>query len=226
MHIVIGGGPAGYFAAITARRTDPSTPVLLLEQGGEVLRKVRVSGGGRCNVTHACFDPRELVAHYPRGARELRGPFHHFGPAETVAWFADEGVALKTEDDGRMFPVTDSSATIVDALTGAAGRAGVEVRTRCAVVALRRDDEGFACELADGQVLRAARVVLATGGRTSAGAGPGGYDLAQGLGHTIVEPIPSLFTFKCRAPVLAGLAGVATGVKVGPRRTWRRPAPS
>ena len=107
-------------------------------------------------MTHACFDPRELVAHYPRGARELRGPFHHFGPAETVAWFAAEGVALKTEDDGRMFPVTDDSATIVDALTGAAGRAGVEVRTRAAVSALRRDGEGFsACELADGQVLPA-----------------------------------------------------------------------
>ena len=214
MHIVIGGGPAGFFAAITARRGDPSTPVLLLEQGAEVLRKVRVSGGGRCNVTHACFDPRELVAHYPRGARELRGPFHHFGPAETVAWFADLGVALKTEDDGRMFPVTDDSATIVAALTDAADRAGVEVRTRCAVGALRRDAGGFACDLADGQVLRAERVVLATGGRTSTGAGPGGYDLARSLGHTIVEPIPSLFTFKCQAPLLAGLAGVATGVRV------------
>ncbi len=214
MHIVIGGGPAGFFAAISARREDPATPVVLLEQGAEVLRKVRVSGGGRCNVTHACFDPRELMAHYPRGARELRGPFHHFGPAETVAWFTDEGVALKTEDDGRMFPVSDSSATIVDALTAAARRAGVEVRLRSAVGALRREGDGFACELADGALLRASGVVLATGGRTSAGAGPGGYDLAAGLGHTIVEPIPSLFTFKCRAPLLEGLAGVAAEVRV------------
>ncbi|MBE0565096.1 MAG: NAD(P)/FAD-dependent oxidoreductase, partial [Krumholzibacteria bacterium] len=143
MLVVIGGGPAGFFAAVTARREDPATPVVLLEQGAEVLRKVRVSGGGRCNVTHACFDPARLVAHYPRGGRELRGPFHHFGPAETEAWFAAEGVSLKTEDDGRMFPVTDDSATIVGALTDAAAAAGVQVRTRCGATALRHRDDGF-----------------------------------------------------------------------------------
>ncbi len=212
MHVVIGGGPAGFFAAITARREDPDTPVVLLEQGAQVLRKVRVSGGGRCNVTHACFDPRELAAHYPRGARELRGPFHHFGPAETAAWFAAEGVALKTEDDGRMFPVTDDSATVVDALVAAARAAGVQLRTRCGAAAVARDGDGFSVATAGGETLRADTLVLASGGRTSAGPGPDGYDLARSLDHTIVPPVPSLFTFRSGAPLLAGLAGVATPV--------------
>ncbi|HPF69815.1 MAG TPA: NAD(P)/FAD-dependent oxidoreductase [Candidatus Krumholzibacteria bacterium] len=213
MIIVIGGGPAGFMAAITARRARPGEPVLLLEQGADVLRKVAVSGGGRCNVTHACFDPRELVKSYPRGGRELRGPFHHFGPAETEAWFAAEGVRLKTEDDGRMFPVTDRSATIVEALVGAARTAGVEVRTRTVVTALERTGEGFGCRTSGGD-LAARAVVLATGGRTSAGGGPSGYDLAAALGHTIVPPVPSLFTFRSSAPLLAGLAGVATEVRL------------
>lgn len=213
MLVVIGGGPAGFFAAVTARRTNPGVPVVLLEQGGEVLRKVRISGGGRCNVTHACFDPRELVTHYPRGGRELRGPFHHFGPAETEAWFAAEGVRLKTEDDGRMFPLTDDSATVVGALTGAAAAAGVQVRTRCGATDLKREDDGFTVATAGGD-LRAGAVVLASGGRTSAGTGPDGYALARGLGHAIVPPVPSLFTFRSGAPLLAGLAGIAAEVRV------------
>jgi predicted Rossmann fold flavoprotein len=213
MIIVIGGGPAGFFAAITARRENPAVPVVLLEQGAEVLRKVKVSGGGRCNVTHACYDPRELVTRYPRGAQELRGPFHHFGPAETEDWFAAEGVGLKTEPDGRMFPVTDSSQTIIDALTGAARTAGVDVRTRTAVTSLRREGDGFLCATGGGD-LQARAAILATGGRTSAGGGPSGYDLAAALGHTIAPPVPSLFTFRSTAPVLTGLAGLAADVRV------------
>ncbi len=212
MHLVIGGGPAGFFAAITARRADPNTPVVLLERGSEVLRKVLVSGGGRCNVTHDCDDPTALIDHYPRGGRELRGPFHHFGPPAVDDWFTAEGIALKTEDDGRRFPTTDRSTTIVDALTDAARAAGVEVRTGRRVTALSRDHGGFICE-AGGEELRAEGVVLATGGKTSAVVqGPDGYDLARGLGHTIVPPVPSLFTFRCNAPWLRELPGVSADV--------------
>lgn len=208
MIIVIGGGPAGYFGAIRARETAPDCPVLLLEKSGQGLRKVLVSGGGRCNVTHNCFAARELITHYPRGGRELRGPFHTFGPAETVAWFADRGVTLKTEPDGRMFPVTDSSRTIADCLRAAAQQSGVTVRTAATVTSLSRTDDAFAVTLASGEALAAQAILLATGGQTSGGAA-GGYDLAAALGHTIIPPVPSLFTFRIADPVLAGLAGVA-----------------
>jgi predicted Rossmann fold flavoprotein len=208
MLIVIGGGPAGFFGALRAREVAPEQPVVLLEKSGQVLRKVAVSGGGRCNVTHACFDPRELVSRYPRGGRELRGPLHAFGPAATVAWFAARGVELKTEVDGRMFPVTDASATIVDCLQAAARTHGVDVQTRQPVRGLTRSENGFAVHLADDTVLNARAVLLASGGQTSGG-GSSGYDLAAGLGHQIIPPVPSLFTFKIDDPVLEDLAGVA-----------------
>jgi len=207
MIVVIGGGPAGFFGAITAREADPSRPVVLLEKVGEVLRKVKVSGGGRCNVTHACFDPRELTGRYPRGGRELLGPFHHWGPAETLDWFAERGVALKTEPDGRMFPETDDSATIVDCLRQAARDAGVDILTRKTVTAIEKDGENFLVKTASGD-LPCSAVLLATGGQTSAD--PGGFDIARSLGHTIVDPLPSLFTFRCSDPLLEGLPGVAT----------------
>ncbi len=207
MLIVIGGGPAGFFGAVTARETAPDRPVVLLEKSGRMLRKVVVSGGGRCNVTHACFEPRELVTRYPRGGRELRGPFHAFGPADTVAWFAARGVELKTEADGRMFPVTDSSGTIVECLREAARNAGVDVRSDTAVVELTKADTGIVVALADGTSLRADAVLLASGGQTSGG-GAGGYDMAAALGHTIIPPVSSLFTFKVEDAILAGLAGV------------------
>jgi len=212
MIVVIGGGPAGFFAAITARETDPGRPVVLLEKNPSVLAKVKVSGGGRCNVTHACDDPRALTAHYPRGQRELLGPFHKWGPEQTVAWFAARDVALKTEQDGRMFPVTDTSATIVNSLTRAAGKAGVEIRTRCAVQTVGRaaDREGFSVRLESGEELACARILLATGGKTSGGTGTtDGYSLASSLGHTLVKPVPSLFTFKIDDPLLTDLAGVS-----------------
>lgn len=211
MIIVIGGGPAGFFGAIAARETDPSCPVVLLEKGGEVLRKVKVSGGGRCNVTHACFDPRDLTAHYPRGARELLGPFHHWGPTETVAWFHEHGVDLKTEPDGRMFPVTDDSGTIVTSLKKAAQAAGVEVLKGKTVTGIEKDGEGFLVRTASGD-LPCDRILLAAGGRTSGGVG--GYDLARALGHTLVDPVPSLFTLRCSDRLLDGLAGVAVDAQV------------
>ncbi|MEN8007139.1 MAG: aminoacetone oxidase family FAD-binding enzyme [Candidatus Krumholzibacteriota bacterium] len=217
MIIVIGGGPAGFFGAITARRANPSQKVVLLEKNASALAKVKVSGGGRCNVTHACFAPRDLAGHYPRGRKELIGPFTKWGPAETVAWFAGRGVELKTEPDGRMFPVTDSSGTIVDCLTRAAREAGVEIRTNCMVegVGPAASGTGFTVRLAGGESLTCDKLLLATGGRTSGKSSPGdtktadGYSLAQELGHTIAEPVPSLFTLRIDDPLLAGLAGVS-----------------
>lgn len=217
MIVIIGGGPAGFFAAITARETDPGQPVVLLEKSPAVLAKVKISGGGRCNTTHACFEPRDLAANYPRGQRELVGPFTRWGVAETIKWFADHKVELKTEPDGRMFPVTDSSATIVDGLIRAARDAGVEVRTGCRVETITPDPSGngFTLGLAGNETLSADRVLLATGGKTSSPRLPDGpravdgYSLACGLGHSLVEPVPSLFTFRITNPLLEGLAGVS-----------------
>lgn len=212
MIVVIGAGPAGLFAAITARERAPAVPVVVCEKAGRALAKVLVSGGGRCNVTHACFDPKELVTRYPRGGRELRGPLTRFGPTETVAWFAGHGVPLKTEVDGRMFPVTDDSRTVADALLGAARDLGVDLRLRCGVRGVRAVGGGFDVELAEGGAsLRARRVLLASGGRTSRGdeVTGDGYSLAAGLGHAVVPPVPSLFSLDCDAPWLTALAGVA-----------------
>jgi len=213
MILVIGGGPAGFFAAIAASTGRSGLPVLLVDKHSQVLRKVKVSGGGRCNVTHRTLPPRELARFYPRGGKELIGPFSRFGPAETVAWFTQQGVALKTENDGRLFPVTDDSATIVGALQEAARTAGVEVRTRCGVTDLEREAEGFRVVLDDGSELRATKVVIATGGATGGG-GQEGFTLAAGLGHTVETPVPSLFTFKIADELLSGLPGLATEATV------------
>ena len=202
---VIGGGAAGFFAAIAAaERLGKEGKVTLLEATAHPLAKVRISGGGRCNLTHSCFDPAELAKRYPRGGRELLGAFHRWQPRDTLEWFAKRGVAAKAEADGRMFPVTDDSATVVDCLTRAARKAGVDLRLRCPVRSIRREGDGFSLELADGP-LRVDRVILATGGT----AGGGGHALAAGLGHSIEPPVPSLFTFRIRDPRLEGLSGLS-----------------
>ena len=138
---VVGGGAAGFFGAIATAFANPQAQVTLYEAGPKPLAKVRISGGGRCNVTHHCFDPDQLVQNYPRGGKALRGAFSRFQPKDTVAWFAQWGVRLKTEADGRMFPVTDDSATIVECLTGAARKAGVRITTRSPVVGVERSDD-------------------------------------------------------------------------------------
>lgn len=203
---VVGGGAAGFFAAITAAEAAPGLRVVVLEKGPRVLAKVRISGGGRCNVTHDCPDPQELVKRYPRGGRELIGAFHRWGPVDTIAWFEARGVRLKTEADGRMFPVTDDSGTIIDCLERAAREAGVEVWTDCGVRGVRtveeEDGAGFVLDMARGPV-RARRVLLAHGGVRA------GDTLAECLGHRLVPPVPSLFTFHVADARLEGLAGVS-----------------
>ncbi|MCF3651065.1 NAD(P)/FAD-dependent oxidoreductase [Synoicihabitans lomoniglobus] len=204
---VVGGGAAGFFAAIRAAEVNPNARVMILEATAYVLAKVRISGGGRCNVTHACFDPRELVKRYPRGARELIGPLHRFGPTQTVAWFAERGVELKTEGDGRMFPITDDSGTIIDCLrqTAADKAIGVRLRTPVREVVHLEDGDGFQLTLGDGSIERFDRLIVATGGNR----GSGGHAIATAFGHTIEPPVPSLFTFQIEDPLLRGLEGLA-----------------
>ncbi len=212
---VVGGGAAGMFGAIAAARASLHAPVpvhvVVLEAGPQLLSKVLVSGGGRCNVTHACFDPQALVRHYPRGQRALLGPFHQFQPRDTVAWFTAEGVRLKTEADGRMFPTTDDSQTIADALIQAARRAGVELRLRTTVTQIDQtgpspetsSPTGFWLTLRSGERLWCDRLLLATG------SSPQGHRWAGQLGHAIASPVPSLFTFSIRDARIQGLAGVS-----------------
>lgn len=201
--VTIGGGAAGFFGAITCATAHPETEVTLLEAGPTFLSKVRLSGGGRCNVTHHCFEPAELVQYYPRGGKALRGAFTRFQPQDTVAWFQSQGVQLKTEADGRMFPVTDSSETIVNCLLDAAREAGVELRAKAAVTSVVKRDNNFEIALKSGEILNCNRVLIATGSN------PLGYRWAQALGHQIESPVPSLFTFTIRDSRLQGLAGVS-----------------
>ncbi len=213
--IVVGGGAAGFFAAIACAEKNLAAKVTLFEATAHPLAKVRVSGGGRCNVTHACFEPRELVKRYPRGARELLGPFHRWQPNDTVAWFAERGVELKTESDGRMFPVTDRSQTIVDCLMQAAEKAGVKLVTSLgvrSVVGRPAPRAGsaalpplFSLTLTDDSTINCERLLLATGGNRSSA----GLTIAQGFGHAIEPPVPSLFTFHVDDPRIDGISGVS-----------------
>jgi predicted Rossmann fold flavoprotein len=204
--IVVGGGAAGFFAAITCAEVSPDAEIILLERGAQFLSKVRISGGGRCNVTHACFDARELTVRYPRGERALLAPFKHFQARDTVAWFEARGVKLKAESDGRMFPITDSSQTIIDCLLSAAKTAKVKLFLNRGVERAAKGDDGkFELTLSDGGTLAGDRLLLATGGCRAAAAGA----LAVSLGHTLEPPVPSLFTFHIATPWLCGLAGVS-----------------
>jgi predicted Rossmann fold flavoprotein len=200
---VVGGGAAGFFGAIAAAEAHPHARVVLLEASRKLLAKVRISGGGRCNVTHACFDPALLVQYYPRGGKALRGAFSRFQPQHTIDWFSKRGVKLKIESDGRMFPVTDDSATVVDCLMQAARQSGVEIYTGVPVVAITKSEAGFELKLKSGERLQSDRLLLTTGSN------PQGYQFAKALGHTIESPVPSLFTFNIPDPHLRELAGVS-----------------
>ncbi|SYZ73427.1 conserved hypothetical protein [Candidatus Zixiibacteriota bacterium] len=218
---IIGGGPAGFFGAITAAQKRPSE-IVLFEASQQVLSKVRISGGGRCNVTHSCFDPAELVKNYPRGFKELRGAFSRFQPRDTIAWFKKRGVILKAEEDGRMFPATDDSETIVDCLVESARGAGIEVRTKSRITGAKIIDfekgrRRF--ELSIGRENRGSfdRLLLATGSNER------GYEIARLMGHEIMAPVPSLFTFEIPDKRLEGLSGLSFKalqlvLKVGEKR--------
>ena len=208
---VLGGGAAGFFGAIACAEANPAIQVILLEKTGKLLSKVRVSGGGRCNVTHACDTPAQLVAHYPRGNKQLKAAFQQFGVVETIAWFAKRGVPLKTEADGRMFPTTDSSETIAHALEDAARQAGVRILTNTSVEEIQPlPGGGFRLELSGsgartGAPLTVARLLIATGGNPKSA----NYDWLRTLGHTVAEPVPSLFTFNVPQSPLSELMGVS-----------------
>jgi predicted Rossmann fold flavoprotein len=180
--------------------------VTLCEAGPRPLAKVLISGGGRCNVTHACFEPRELVKSYPRGARELLGAFHRWQPRDTIAWFEDRGVRLKTEADGRVFPVSDQAAEVTGCLEQAASRAGVSVLIRSPVTAVApgTGSARFTVRTGDTEIA-ADSVLLATGGARAGGI----TDTARALGHTVEPPVPSLFTFNTDDTRIAGLAGLS-----------------
>lgn len=200
--IIIGGGAAGFYASLSAKSAKPKSSVLLLEKSAALLSKVRVSGGGRCNVTHACFDPLQLVKNYARGGKELIGPFHRFQPRDTIEWFESRGVKLKTEADGRMFPVTDSSQTIIDCLISEAKKLKVDIRIRQSIETVQKE-EGFILTLSDDTILMCSKLIIATG------SSPQGHILAKSLGHSIQAPVPSLFTFNVPSSPLKGLEGIS-----------------
>jgi predicted Rossmann fold flavoprotein len=204
--VIAGGGAAGFFAAIAAARASSACEVSLFERSSQFLGKVRISGGGRCNVTHALFDPRMFTTQYPRGKRELISPFHRFSARDTVAWFETRGVRLKQEEDGRMFPVTDSSETIVDCLLAEAKAVGVRLVTRRGVESTRvRAQGGFDLKLSNGDSATCDRLLLATGGARSVI----GAEIARSLGHTIEPPVPSLFSLHVPLEWLRSLPGVS-----------------
>jgi len=202
--VVGGGGAAGFFGAIAAAESAPHARVVILEKGPRTLSKVRISGGGRCNVTHSCFDARELSRRYPRGERALIAPFSRFGPADTVAWFESRGVQLKTEADGRMFPITDSSQTIIDCLTTAAEKSGVRILNNTGLTMIeKREGGGFLLDLSNGERMECDRLLWAGGGCR-----PERHP-AVSLGHSLMPPVPSLFTFHIDTPWLRELPGIS-----------------
>jgi predicted flavoprotein YhiN len=227
--VIVGGGAAGFFAAITA--AEQGAEVTILEKTSRFLDKVRISGGGRCNVTHACFEPREFATRYPRGERPLLGPFQKFSARDTVEWFESRGVPLKAESDGRMFPVTDSSQTIVNCLLNSAAAAGVKCRQNCAVSRTAKSADGtFELTVTPGhslpnrepessgpgpipgaeETIFCDRLLLATGGCRVPAAG----QLAVSLGHTLEPPVPSLFALHVESTWLRSLAGISTIVEI------------
>ncbi len=212
--MVIGGGAAGFFCAVTAARLSGNLQVVLLEKTSKLLSKVSVSGGGRCNVTHAIFDGDKLSQRYPRGRHFVKKTVYQFSPQHTIAWFAERGVPLKTEADGRMFPASNTSQTIVDCLLREAKKYGVEIRPNCAVTKISTADTSFTIHTANKEELEADFVCIACGGYPKMAM----FQWLQNLGHTIAEPVPSLFTFNLPKHPITALMGVSVPharVKIG-----------
>ena len=205
--LIIGGGAAGFFTAINIVEHNPNLNVAILERGKAVLEKVRISGGGRCNVTHACFVPNDLVKFYPRGERELKGPFNQFCSGDTIEWFEKHGVELKIEEDGRMFPVSDSSDTIIDCFMDAVKKLKIDVLTNHSVQELYKTETHWKVTTTQ-DVFTCENVVMATGSN------PKIWELLQNLGHSIEEPVPSLFTFNVKDVRIKELMGISTPATV------------
>ena len=205
--IIVGGGAAGFFTAINIVEKNPNYKVAILERGKEVLTKVKVSGGGRCNVTHACFVPNDLVKYYPRGEKELRGPFHQFCSGDTIEWFEKHGVELKIEEDGRMFPVSNSSQTIIDCFTQATKKLGIDILTGQSVQSIFKATEYWKVET-NQETFSCQKLVMATGSN------PKIWDLLTEIGHAIIPPVPSLFTFNIKDKRIKDLMGVSAVASV------------
>jgi hypothetical protein len=203
--IVIGGGAAGFFCAINAARQNPNLDISILEQSKDVLSKVKVSGGGRCNATHACWEPKELVKNYPRGHKELLGPFHQFACGDTFAWFEERGVNLKIEDDGRCFPDTDSSQTIIDCFINEATKYKIKILTHHKVKSItppQGDEDKWHIGVNE-TTMHCDLLMLASGSSNFM------WNILKDLGHSIIPPVPSLFTFNIKDPFLHQLAGIS-----------------
>lgn len=204
--IIVGGGAAGFFAAIRCAELNPDAQVTILERGKEVLGKVKISGGGRCNVTHACYTPRELIKFYPRGSKELLGPFNRFACGDTQGWYEDRGVALKTENDGRIFPVSNRSQSIIDCLMDSLKQHGIQLLTQKNVSTLHPPSENQAqwkIECQKGEVFLCDKVMIASGSNSRI------WDHLSALGHQIIQPVPSLFTFNIKDDRIKDLPGLS-----------------
>ena len=203
--VVIGGGAAGFFCAVNAARMNPALEVIILEKGSKLLSKVKVSGGGRCNVTHSCFSMTDMIKKYPRGAIFLKRAFYLFFTTDTITWFKQRGVELKTEPDGRMFPVTNSSQTIIDCLMGEANKYGVEIMMNKEVSGLSKMADGqWAITFKTCDLMQANFVCIASGGYPKSTQ----FEWLKKLGHTIAEPVPSLFTFNMPGNSITALMGI------------------
>ena len=203
--IVVGGGAAGFFCAVNAARLSPTLEVVIVEKTSKLLSKVRVSGGGRCNVTHACFSIAEMIKKYPRGASFLKKSFHHFFTTDTINWFKDRGVELKTESDGRMFPSSNSSQTIVDCLMQEANRYGVEIWMNKEVKAVNKVNDGFELLFSNDTSQVANFLCIASGGYPKSTQ----FEWLHQIGHTIESPVPSLFTFNMPGNPINALMGIS-----------------
>lgn len=200
--IIIGGGAAGFFSAITTAESNQDLNTIILEKSSTVLQKVKVSGGGRCNVTHACFDPKELTSYYPRGNKELLGPFHKFMTGDTMQWFEDRGVPLKIESDNRVFPVSNSSQSIIDVLLNEARKNDVKIQLNHRVENIENENEKWKITTNKG-IFVADKILIASGSNSNI------WDLISTLGHTIIPPVPSLFTFKITDQRIKEIPGVS-----------------
>ena len=205
--IIVGGGAAGFFAAINIVEKNPKLKVAILERGKTVLEKVRISGGGRCNVTHACFVPDDLVKFYPRGEKELRGPFHQFCSGDTIEWFEKHAVELKIEEDGRMFPTSDSSQTIIECFLSATQKLGIQILTGQSVQSIFKAENYWKVET-NHETFACQKLIMTTGSN------PKIWEMLTQLGHSIVSPVPSLFTFNIKDARIKDLMGLSAFAKV------------